>query len=92
MPIFRFRVSNKNVGGKNQTFVGKRECLNTLYIYTRAGDSSDSVTIISVTIMTVIAKTYYLDSGHVVTGHVNLTLSRLKKPTTTWLKKPTYHS
>ena len=34
------------------------------------GDSSDSVTIVivSVTIMTVIAKTYYRDSRHVVTG------------------------
>ena len=31
------------------------------------GDSSDSVTIVgSITIMTVIAKTYYRDSGHVV--------------------------
>ena len=35
-----------------------------------SGDSGNSVTIVivSVTITTVIAKTYYRDSGHVVTG------------------------
>ena len=50
------------------------------------GDSSDSVTIVivSVNIMTVIAKNYYCDIGHVCGyKHVYLTLSRLNIPTAT---------
>ena len=45
--------------------------VNNIRKYTLGvGDSSNSVTIVivSVTIMTVIAKNYYRNSGHVVTG------------------------
>ena len=44
--------------------------LHVLVYLVGLGDSSDSVTIVivSVTIMTMITKNYYCDSGHVVTS------------------------